>query len=117
MAAGRRLAAPYKRMTGGDMADLGSIGRIYDVPGIVRLQGPIISGVVLDDAGTPAARAVTAIRRSTGVLDSRVVSREIDGTYELAMPPGTEGVERNVIVHDDDGGTLYNDIIMRVIPG
>lgn len=72
-----------------------------------------VSGVIRDDANAPCARTVRLIRRDTGALLSSTVSDASTGVYSLPAPTLDE-VQR--IVLDDSGGTLYNDIIDRVIP-
>lgn len=76
-----------------------------------RLTGAI-SGVVTDDAGLGCVRQVLAVPRC---LPSRVFGTTSDsnGAYTVTVPD----VECSRIVLDDDAGTLYNDIIDRVIPG
>ena len=75
-------------------------------------QASLISGVVYDDAGDPCARTVRIYDRTTGALLSSGTSDAGTGAYSLAA--GTSEIQR--IVLDDSGGTLYNDIIDRVIP-
>lgn len=72
-----------------------------------------VEGVVEDDAGAPCARIVRLVRRDTGALLSSTTSDASTGAYRLAAPTLDE-VQR--IVLDDSGGTLYNDLIDRVIP-
>lgn len=72
-----------------------------------------VSGVIRDDANALCARTVRLIRRDTGALLSSTVSDASTGVYSLPAPTLDE-VQR--IVLDDSGGTLYNDIIDRVIP-
>lgn len=72
-----------------------------------------VEGVVRDDANALCARTVRLIRRDTGALLGSAVSDASTGAYRIATPTLDE-VQR--IVLDDSGGTLYNDIIDRVIP-
>lgn len=72
-----------------------------------------VSGVIRDDAGAVCARTVRIVNRSTGALIASTTSDAGTGAYTLAAPSLDE-VQR--IVLDDSGGTLYNDIIDRVIP-
>lgn len=72
-----------------------------------------VEGVIYDDASSPCARTVRLIRRDTGALVSSAVSDASTGAYILATPTLDE-VQR--IVLDDSAGTLYNDLIDRVIP-
>lgn len=72
-----------------------------------------VSGVVRDDTGALCARTVRIVNRSTGALIASTTSNASTGAYVLPTPTLDE-VQR--IVLDDSGGTLYNDIIDRVIP-
>jgi len=76
-------------------------------------QAGEISGVIRDDAGAVCARTVRIVNRSTGALIASTTSDAGTGAYLFALPSLDE-VQR--IVLDDSGGTLYNDIIDRVIP-
>jgi hypothetical protein len=71
-----------------------------------------ISGVIYDDTATVAERVVRAYRRSDGVLLGEDTSNAGTGAYSIALPPG----EVYRVVLDDSAGTLYNDLIDRVIP-
>lgn len=73
----------------------------------------IVSGVVRDDAGNPCARTVRVYRRDTGELVSTGVSDAVTGAYLLGA---VLAIEHNVVFLDDSGGTLYNDLIVRVTP-
>ncbi len=72
-----------------------------------------IQGVIYDDAGAPCARTVRAYRRDTGALVGSTTSDAGTGVY-LISTPSLDEVQR--VVLDDSGGTLYNDLIDRVIP-
>lgn len=72
-----------------------------------------VEGVIRDDTNTLCARTVRLVRRDTGSLLASTVSDATTGEYRLATPTLDE-VQR--IVLDDSGGTLYNDLIDRVIP-
>lgn len=72
-----------------------------------------VQGVVRDDAGAPCARTVRLYRRDTGALVASEVSDATTGLYRIGAPTLDE-VSR--IVLDDSGGSLYNDLIDRVIP-
>ena len=72
-----------------------------------------VSGVIRDDTGALCARTVRIVNRSTGALIASTTSSASTGAYVLPTPTLDE-VQR--IVLDDSGGTLYNDIIDRVIP-
>jgi hypothetical protein len=71
-----------------------------------------ISGTVTDDTNTGAARVVVAFPRvaPTRLFKTNSVG---DGSYSLTLPI----VEHCRVVLDDDAGTLYNDLIDRVMPG
>ncbi len=71
-----------------------------------------VSGLIRDDAGALCARTVRAYDRATGALIASTTSNATTGAYSLDV--GDDEVQR--IVLDDSGGTLYNDIIDRVIP-
>lgn len=75
--------------------------------------GNSVSGIIYDDTGAPCARTVRLYDRSTGALVGSTTSNASTGAYSIAA--GIDEVQR--IVLDDSGGTLYNDIIDRVIPG
>jgi hypothetical protein len=72
-----------------------------------------VSGVVRDDTGALCARTVRIVRRDTGAVLGSVVSDASTGVFSFPTPTLDE-VHR--IVLDDTSGTLYNDIIDRVIP-
>lgn len=72
-----------------------------------------VAGIVRDAAGTPAARSVRLYHRGNGSLIGSAVSSAETGEYSI-LAPTTDEVQR--IVLDDDTGTLYNDLIDRVIP-
>lgn len=104
------------------MADLGSIGvnqELSLVPVISQTTfipsqlTKTVSGVIKDDTDAECDRTVRLYRRSDGHLIGEVMSDAGDGTYSLNAPD--EEVQR--IVLDDDAGTLYNDLIDRVLPG
>lgn len=72
-----------------------------------------VAGVIRDDTGAVCARTVRVVNRSTGALIASTTSDAGTGAYSFALPTLDE-VQR--IVLDDSGGTLYNDLIDRVIP-
>lgn len=104
------------------MADLGSVG--LDV-GMEPIDLPLrelaasleldytVSGTITDDASDPCARIVRLYDRGTGCLIGETTSASVDGAYSIAAP--ADEVQR--VALDDDAGTLYNDLIDRVIPG
>ena len=72
-----------------------------------------ISGAVLDDTGSAAAnRKVVAVPRSYPVR-CFTATTDVSGDYSVYVPDS----ECSRLVLDDDAGTLYNDIVDRVIPG
>ena len=104
------------------MADLGSVGTSYagdyKHPILTVNVAPgefthVVAGIVYDDTSTPTARTVRLHRRSDGLLLSEGTSDAGDGTYSL----DATSAEVYRVVLDDDAGTLYNDIIDRVLPG
>ncbi len=70
-----------------------------------------ISGTVRDAAGVLCARIVRAYHRATGLLMDETTSDALTGQYTLYARG-----ECCRVVLDDDTGTLYNDLIDRVIP-
>jgi hypothetical protein len=104
------------------MADLGSVGgdaelqmvavALLDVaarPSLTKL----VEGVIYDDTNAVCARVVRVYSRADGRLVGEMTSDAGTGEYSLAAPD--EEVQRLVL--DDDAGTLYNDLIDRVLPG
>lgn len=104
----------------------GSIDELDIVKGAARYQGDFtppaaalldgigqVSGTVRDDTGALCARTVRIYRRDTGALIGSTTSDASLGTYTINCPTLDE-VQR--IVLDDSGGTLYNDLVDRVIP-
>jgi hypothetical protein len=73
-----------------------------------------INGVIKDDTGTPCERIVRAYRRDTGAFVAQALSDAVTGEYELES---FHDGEHQRIVLDDAAGTLYNDLIDRVVPG
>jgi hypothetical protein len=76
-----------------------------------RLVGQI-SGTVKDDTNANAIRKIVAFPRSAPL---RVVTTDsaADGTYTLSNLPCTE---HSVVCLDDTAGTVYNDLVHRVVP-
>lgn len=72
-----------------------------------------VSGVIYSDTGAVASRTVRLYDRVTGELIGETTSAAGDGTYSLAAPDIAE-VQR--VALDDSAGTIYNDLIDRVIP-
>jgi|GEM_PF-2680044 len=104
------------------MANLGAVGQsggyeggyrqYFSISTVVAPTTMTVSGNVYDDTATAAERVVRLYRRSDGAFIGQITSTAGTGAYSLAAP--NEEVQR--IVLDDSGGTLYNDIIDRVIP-
>lgn len=105
------------------MADLGAIGKLkWPEKTFVRIMSvrpacagrtSAVSGIIYDDASTPCARIVRAHRRADGYLMDETTSDASTGAYSLQCT--ADEVYR--VVFDDDAGTLYNDLVDRVIPG
>ncbi|MEO5343788.1 MAG: hypothetical protein H7842_10705 [Gammaproteobacteria bacterium SHHR-1] len=74
-----------------------------------------ISGVVTDDTGAPCQRTVRLYNRVNGLFMATTTSDPTTGAFAFSLPPGVAEVQR--VVLDDADGTLYNDLIDRVIPG
>jgi hypothetical protein len=94
----------------------GTIGRIVTAPWAAEEPDSYyLTGVIRDANGDPCARTVRLFRRSTGALLASTTSHETTGVYEFAgLLTDAEVV---AVAYDDEGGTLYNDLIGRVIPG
>ena len=105
------------------MADLGAIGNLrtqvedhvtlLSVRAACGARTESVSGIVYDNTSTPCARLVRAYRRSDGYLMDETTSNAGTGAYSLACT--ADEVHR--VVLDDAAGTLYNDLIDRVLPG
>lgn len=104
------------------MADLGAVGfsfgelmtkRIFNINVAPVLAGVEVAGTVFDVDGDPASRIVRVYRRSDGAFVGQTLSDATTGAYSVACP--NDEVQR--IVLDDDAGSLFNDIIDRVLPG
>jgi hypothetical protein len=74
-----------------------------------------VSGPTTDDPGTPCARTVRLYDRATGAFIAETTSDASTGAYDFSGMVSDAEVQR--IVLDDSDGTLYNDLIDRVIPG
>lgn len=72
-----------------------------------------VSGVTRDAADAVCSRVVRAYNRATGALIGEATSDAGTGAYSMNLPITDEV---NVVFLDDSGGTLYNDLIARVIP-
>lgn len=73
-----------------------------------------ISGIVTDALGTNAARTVRAYRRDTGALVASAVSDATTGAYSFYTLTADEVT---ILVLDNaTSGTIYNDLVDRVIP-
>lgn len=73
-----------------------------------------IRGIIKDATGTPCERIVRAYRRDTGAFVAEALSDAVTGEYELES---FHDGEHQRIVLDDAAGTLYNDLIDRVVSG
>lgn len=71
-----------------------------------------ISGVIKDAEGSNAIRNVITVPRSSPSRTFHTTSAA-DGTYSISVP----NTECSVLVLDDAAGTLFNDRVIRVIPG
>ena len=77
-------------------------------------QAGQISGVVRDDADAPAVRLVRGYYRDTGALAAESSSSVGSGAYTLNCK---RLAECSVLFLDDAAGTVYNDKVLRVMPG
>ena len=82
------------------------------VPGFGTVVTYPISGNVKDASGANAARTVRIYRRSDGMYVGSTTSDPSTGNYSF---DSLYGGEMQRIVLDDDTGTLYNDLIDRVL--
>jgi hypothetical protein len=89
----------------------GQLVRYLDDP--LPQQWVTFSGTVLDTTNNPIARAVRTIRRSDGYLLGETVSNASTGAYSITVPATSEV---QVVCLDNEGGTLENDLIHRVLP-
>jgi hypothetical protein len=74
-----------------------------------------VSGTITDDTGTPCARTIGLLRRDNFDLLGTATSDASTGAYAINDLDFDGECIR--IVLDDSAGTLYNDLIDRVIPG
>lgn len=81
-------------------------------PGFGTVVTYPISGNVKDASGANAARTVRIYRRSDGMYIGSTTSDLSTGNYSF---DSFYGGEMQRIVLDDDAGTLYNDLIDRVL--
>lgn len=81
-------------------------------PGFGTVVTHPISGNVKDASGANTARTVRLYRRSDGMFIGSTTSDPTTGNYIYQSFYGGE-VQR--VVLDDDAGTLYNDLIDRVL--
>jgi hypothetical protein len=104
------------------MADLGAVAKDAELTmlpcsfatlTVPSLLTKTVYGTVTNDANALTARTVRLYLRSTGALVNEMTSDPTTGAYSLAAPD--EEVQR--VVLDDDAGTLYNDLLDRVVPG
>jgi len=77
-------------------------------------NGPVeVGGTILDSNGSPIARTVRVYDRLTGALVGSGASNASSGTYSIGISTANEV---QVVMLDDDLGTLENDQIIRTIP-
>ena len=81
-------------------------------PGFGTVFTYTISGNVKDASGANTARTVRLYRRSDGMFIGSTTSDPSTGNYSV---DSFYGGEMQRIVLDDDAGTLYNDLIDRVL--
>jgi hypothetical protein len=74
-----------------------------------------VLGTITDDTGTPCARTIGLLRRDNFDLLGTATSDASTGAYAISdLDYDGECIR---IVLDDSDGTLYNDLIDRIIPG
>lgn len=103
------------------MADLGSKGRgtnyplsfrrVLNISVLPPMTGNAISGTVTDAEGNGLVRTVRAYVRSTGQLISETVS-DANGDFQMN---GATAQEHDVVLLDNDSGSVENDQIARTI--
>lgn len=95
------------------MADLGSIGvsALRSAP----LFGGMISGVVHNESGAPAAHYVTAYHRTTGMPSNGTKSSAADGSYTILTNP-LYGTEEHFVVELHPTGSENHRIRGFVTP-
>jgi WD40 repeat protein len=71
-----------------------------------------VGHTVLDDTASPAVRTVRVVDRATGRL---LVTKTSDAGGDYAVKLLT-AAEKQVVFLDDAAGTLYNDLVHRVLP-
>jgi Tol biopolymer transport system component len=74
--------------------------------------GTSVGHVVLDDTGSPAVRTVRVYERANGRLLTAKTS-DASGDYATKLLTTSE---KQVVFLDDAAGTLYNDLVHRVLP-
>lgn len=90
-----------------------AVGSYPLTPPTDRATWKTISGTVRDSTGTPVARALRAVRRSTGEVLAETTSDASTGAYSMLVP---DSAEAQVILLDNDAGVLENDLILRTFP-
>jgi hypothetical protein len=105
------------------MADLGAIAfdtgllqqsaKRLVIASYVRNGSGTITGTITE-SGVGVARTVRIHHRATGTLLGETVSDAVTGAYSVPIDTNDE-IYR--VVLDDVSGTVYNDLIDRVIPG
>ena len=86
------------------MADLGEVGRA--APQSVTIYGGVISGTVLNGAGSPARHLIRAYDELTGQLSGGAFSSSVDGSYSISLALTYAGRKHYVTEFDPTGA--YN---------
>lgn len=87
---------------------------ISDVPGTTEASWNQVTGVIRDENDAVAARDVALFHRARKIFGGSTTSDGGNGTYTVYTPFGGE---HNIVVYDDAvTGTIYNELIERVIP-
>jgi hypothetical protein len=101
----------------GSVGVKGAIDNLVQVVLFIRVAptgfSKTVSGIIYDASSNPTSRTVRLHRRSDGALLGEAISDASTGAYSIPCP--NEEVQR--IALDDAAGTLYNDLLDRVLPG
>jgi WD40 repeat protein len=102
-------------LTGADPFELYAIGKACVFTSTMAAKHIKATGAaaVLDDLGAAAVRTVRVYHRATGALIGETTT-DVAGQFDMGML--LDG-EKQVVYLDDVAGTLYNDLIHRVLPG
>ena len=90
----------------------GLVGDVFLEPVLEFSLTKTISGVVRDNDNQLVSRRVLAYDRVTGGLLSETFSDPVSVEYSLSVPDR----EINIVVQDDSGAPVLNDLIARVLP-